>query len=210
MNAVSDARTVYVVDDDDAMRDSLRWLLESAGYRVLSYSTGERFLAAFRLDHAACLVLDVRLSGITGLELQQELNRRGVSLPIIFITGHGDVPMAVDAVKNGAFHFLEKPFNDTEMLRLIEDAATQRSPTAASDAQRRCAAARLETLTQREREVMDLVVQGRKNREIAEVLGISVKTVEAHRARAMEKMDVKSVAELVQATLSGQDHSLSR
>ena len=197
------ARAVYVVDDDDAMRDSLRWLLESAGYRVSSYSTAERFLAGFRRDHASCLVLDVRLSGITGLELQQELNRRGESLPIIFITGHGDVPMAVEAVKNGAFHFLEKPFKDAQFLHLIEQAATQRSSGSAAKAQKRCAAAKLETLTLREREVMDLVVQGRKNKQIAEELAISVKTVEAHRARAMEKMEVSSVAELVQVSLSG-------
>ena len=196
------AQAVYVVDDDEAMRDSLRWLLESAGYRVSSYSTAARFLAGYRRDHASCLVLDVRLTGITGLELQQELNRRGDSLPIIFITGHGDVPMAVEAVKNGAFHFLEKPFKDAEILRLIENAATQSTPGAVAKAQRRCAAAKLETLTQREREVMDLVVQGRKNKQIAEGLGISVKTVEAHRAKAMEKMEVTSVAELVSATLS--------
>ena len=198
------AGTVYVVDDDEAMRDSLRWLLESAGYRVSSYSSAERFLTAFRRDHASCLVLDVRLSGITGLELQQELNRRGESLPIIFITGHGDVPMAVQAVKDGAFHFLEKPFKDAQILRLIEAAALQRTGSAAK-AQRRCAAAKLETLTQREREVMDLVVEGRKNKQIADDLGISVKTVEAHRARAMEKMDVSSVAELVSATLSARN-----
>jgi FixJ family two-component response regulator len=196
-------QAVYVVDDDDAMRDSLRWLLESAGYRVSSYSTAERFLAGYRRDHASCLVLDVRLSGITGLELQQELNRRGEGLPIIFITGHGDVPMAVEAVKNGAFHFLEKPFTDAQILRLIEDAAMQLTPGSVSRAQKRCAAAKLETLTQREREVMDLVVQGRKNKQIADDLRISVKTVEAHRARAMEKMDVSSVAELVKVTLSG-------
>jgi RNA polymerase sigma factor (sigma-70 family) len=202
MTTAAQVQSVYVVDDDEAMRDSLRWLLESAGYRVSSYSTAERFLAAFRRDHASCLVLDVRLTGITGLELQQELNRRGESLPIIFITGHGDVPMAVEAVKNGAFHFLEKPFKDAQILRLIEQAATERTPGALAQAQRRCAAAKLETLTQREREVMDLVVQGRKNKQIAEDLGISVKTVEAHRARAMEKMDVSSVAELVSATLS--------
>jgi len=198
-------QAVYVVDDDDAMRDSLRWLLESAGYRVSSYSTAERFLAGYRRDHASCLVLDVRLSGITGLELQQELNRRGESLPIIFITGHGDVPMAVDAVKNGAFHFLEKPFTDEQILRLIDDAAMQLTPGTDSKAQKRCAAAKLETLTQREREVMDLVVQGRKNKQIADDLRISVKTVEAHRARAMEKMDVSSVAELVSATLSAKN-----
>ena len=202
MTAGAQVRSVYVVDDDEAMRDSLRWLLESAGYRVSSYSTAERFLAAFRRDHASCLVLDVRLTGITGLELQQELNRRGELLPIIFITGHGDVPMAVEAVKHGAFHFLEKPFKDAEILRLIEEAATERTPGSVAKAQKRCAAAKLETLTQREREVMDLVVQGRKNKQIAEDLGISVKTVEAHRAKAMEKMDVSSVAELVQVTLS--------
>ncbi|HYC44139.1 MAG TPA: response regulator [Burkholderiales bacterium] len=205
MNDTTAARAVYVVDDDDAMRDSLRWLLESAGYRVASFSCAERFLGALRPGDASCLVLDVRMPGLTGLELQQELNRRGVSVPIIFITGHGDVPMAVDALKNGAFHFLEKPFQGERLLELIEQASTQRTPAETERAQRRCAAARLATLTQREREVMDLVVLGRKNKQIAEALGISVKTVEAHRARAMEKMDVTSVAELVQATLSGKN-----
>jgi FixJ family two-component response regulator len=197
-------RTVYVVDDDDAMRDSLRWLLESAGYRVASYSSAERFLAAFRANHATCLVLDVRLSGLTGLELQQELNRKGANLPIIFITGHGDVPMAVQALKSGAFHFLEKPFEGERLLELIEQTASLAVPEA-ERTRRRCAAARVTTLTHREREVMELVVQGRKNREIAEALSISVKTVEAHRARAMEKMEVSSVAELVQAMLGSKN-----
>src|SRR4029453_17134123 len=107
------------------LRDSLRWLLESAGYRGSVFSTAERFLSAYRPGLASCLLLDVRMPGITGLELQQELNRRGQGLPIIFITGHGDVPMAVEAVKSGAFHFLEKPFQDAQLLRLIEEAATQ-------------------------------------------------------------------------------------
>ena len=203
MTTAAPERAVYVVDDDDAMRDSLRWLLESAGYRVASYPTAERFLAAYQNGAPSCLVLDVRMPGLTGLELQQELNRRGAALPIIFITGHGDVPMAVDALKNGAFHFLEKPFQGERLLQLIAQATQTSTPADAARAQRRCAAARLATLTQREREVMDLVVQGRKNKQIAEVLGISVKTVEAHRARAMEKMDVSSLAELVQATLGG-------
>jgi FixJ family two-component response regulator len=201
--AAGEARTVYVVDDDEAMRDSLRWLLESAGYRVSSYSSAERFLAGFRPDRAACLVLDVRMPGLTGLELQQELNRRGTPLPIIFITGHGDVPMAVDALKSGAYHFLEKPFKGDHLLELIGQALSVGAPGEIERSKRRCAAARLATLTQREREVMELVVHGRKNREIAEALGISVKTVEAHRARAMEKMEVSSIAELVQATLNG-------
>ena len=198
MNAPLPATLVYVVDDDEAMRDSLRWLLESTGYRVSAYSSAEKFLSAYKPDVAACVVLDVRMPRLSGLELQQELNRRGENLPIIFITGHGDVPMAVNAVKSGAFHFLEKPFKDEQLLALIEQAATLLTRPAPTG---RCAAAKLATLTQREREVADLVVGGLKNKQIAEQLGISVKTVEAHRARAMEKMDVSSVAELVRATL---------
>ena len=203
MTVSAESPLVYVVDDDEALRDSLRWLLESAGYRAATYSTAERFLTAYRPGFASCLVLDVRMPGLTGLELQQELNRRGKSLPIIFITGHGDVPMAVTAVKNGAYHFLEKPFKDAQLLKVIEQAAARGGTGAGDDALRQCAAARLATLTQREREVLDLVVNGRKNKQIAEDLGISVKTVEAHRAHAMEKMGATSVAELVHASLSG-------
>lgn len=202
MSSIANSRLVYVVDDDDAMRDSLRWLLESTGYRVAAYSTAQRFLIAYKAGAAACLVLDVRMPGLSGLELQQELNRRGETLPIIFITGHGDIPMAVSAVKRGAFNFLEKPFMDAQLLALIEEAASGQSPATAEVVGERCAAARLATLTQREREVMNLVVRGLKNKQIADALGISVKTVEAHRARAMEKMDVGSVAELVRATMS--------
>jgi FixJ family two-component response regulator len=201
MNAPEKQSLVYVVDDDDALCDSLRWLLESAGYRVSTHANAACFLRAYKPSIAVCLVLDVRMPGLSGLELQQELVRRGAALPIIFVTGHGDVPMAVEAVKNGAFHFLEKPFKDEQLLRLIEGAAQQAIP-ALEQAHRLCAAARLATLTQREREVMDLVVQGRKNKQIADDLRISIKTVEAHRARAMEKMDVSSVAELVRATLT--------
>jgi RNA polymerase sigma factor (sigma-70 family) len=201
MNAPEKHPLVYVVDDDDALCDSLRWLLESAGYRVSTHSSAECFLRSFKPGFAVCIVLDVRMPGLSGLELQQDLIRRAATLPIIFVTGHGDVPMAVDAVKNGAFHFLEKPFKDEQLLRLIDSAARQAVP-APEQAQRLCAAARLATLTQREREVMDLVVQGRKNKQIADDLRISIKTVEAHRARAMEKMDVSSVAELVRATMA--------
>jgi FixJ family two-component response regulator len=205
MSATSSGRLVYVVDDDEALRDSVRWLLESTGYRIAAYSTAERFLAAYKPGCATCLVLDVRMPGLTGLELQQELNRRGETLPIIFITGHGTVPMAVNAVKSGAFHFLEKPFKDAQLLALIEEAAGTTGAVTTPQSNPRCAAARLSTLTQREREVMDRVIQGLKNRQIADQLGISVKTVEAHRARAMEKMEVSSVAELVQATLGAKN-----
>jgi FixJ family two-component response regulator len=207
MTLTANSRLVYVVDDDEALRDSLRWLLESSGYRTAAYATAERFLTAYKPGLASCLVLDVRMPGVTGLQLQQELNRRGETLPIIFITGHGDVPMAVNAVKSGAFHFLEKPFKDAQLLALIDEAAALGTATMPEHVPGRCAAARLSTLTQREREVMDLVIHGLKNRQIADQLGISVKTVEAHRARAMGKMDVGSVAELVQATLSAKTPS---
>ena len=204
MNAAGNGHLVYVVDDDEAMRDSLRWLIESSGYRVAAYSSAERFLAAYKTGTASCLVLDVRMSGISGLQLQQELNRRGETLPIIFITGHGDVPMAVNAVKSGAYNFLEKPFKDAQLLSLIEEVAARGSATS-SHVEGRCAAARLATLTLREREVTELVVRGFKNKKIADDLNISVKTVEAHRARAMEKMEVSSIAELVRAMMSAKD-----
>ena len=205
MTSLANGHLVYVVDDDEALRDSLRWLLESSGYRVAAYSSAERFLGAYKRDVATCLVLDVRMGAMSGLQLQEELNRRGETLPIIFITGHGDVPMAVDAVKRGAFNFLEKPFKDAQLLALIDQAAAQGTTAASARVESRCAAARLATLTQREREVMELVVRGFKNKQIADDLKISVKTVEAHRARAMEKMDVSSVAELVQSTLSARN-----
>ena len=122
MSSSHDAPLVYVVDDDEALRDSLRWLLESAGYRTMTHSTGEQFMREYEPGSAVCLVLDVRLPGMSGLDLQQELNRRGESLPIIFISGHGDVPTAVEAMKSGACHFLRKPFQDAQLLSLIDDA----------------------------------------------------------------------------------------
>src|SRR5512140_2560579 len=143
----SDGPVVHVVDDDEALRDSLRWLLESAGHGVATYSTAESFLADFEPERPGCLVLDIRMPGMSGLELQDKLNRRGYTIPIIFVTGHGDVPMAVNAVKKGALEFIEKPFNDQAFLVLIKNAL-------AVDAEMRRAAARLEALTQREREVM--------------------------------------------------------
>jgi len=194
-------RLVYVVDDDDAFRDSLRWLLESAGYRTALFPSAERFLESYRAGSGACLLLDVRMPGLSGIELQAELNRRGDRLPVIFLTGHGDVPMAVEAVKKGAFYFLEKPFDDRELLSLIEEAVQLDADALQERGRRLAAIARLASLTQREREVLELVVAGKKNKQIAEALGISVKTVEAHRARGMEKAGASSVAELVQIAL---------
>lgn len=201
MSSAREPSLVCVVDDDEAFRDSLRWLLESAGYRVAGFASAEPFLEAYRPGTGACLVLDVRMPGRSGLELQEEMNRRRYDLPTIFVTGHGDVPMAVTAVKRGAFDFIEKPFKDEELLALIEKAVAQDAASRHEHAQQLTTAARLAMLTPREREIMDLVVAGKKNKTIADELGISVKTVEIHRGRVMEKMGVDSVADLVRIAL---------
>jgi RNA polymerase sigma factor (sigma-70 family) len=195
---------VHIVDDDEAMRDSLKWLLESRGLAVELYPSGEAFLHAFNSGFCGCLVLDVRMPGMTGLDLYGQLQARASTLPVIFITGHGDVPMAVSALKQGAADFIEKPFNDQDMLRLIESCMRQDSAAAAKRAESASVAQRLDSLTQREREVLDLVVAGKLNKQIADELGISIKTVEVHRSRVMQKMGASSVAELVQLTLKNQ------
>ncbi|MHB8665989.1 MAG: response regulator transcription factor [Burkholderiales bacterium] len=192
---------VYIVDDDDAMRDSLKWLLESRGLKVELYSSGEAFLKDFSVEFCGCLVLDVRMPGMNGMDLHASLRARNSTLPVIFITGHGDVPMAVAALKKGAADFIEKPFNDQDMLRLIESCLKQDRAAAAQRAERASLAQSLENLTQREREVLSLIVAGKLNKQIADDLGISIKTVEVHRSRVMEKMGANSVAELVQLVL---------
>jgi RNA polymerase sigma factor (sigma-70 family) len=192
---------VYIVDDDEAMRDSLKWLLESRGLKVELYSSGEAFLGAFSSDFCGCLVLDVRMPGMNGMDLYARLQARASALPVIFITGHGDVPMAVSALKKGAADFIEKPFNDQDMLRLIESCLKQDRAAAARRAEKASLAQTLESLTQREREVLNLIVAGKLNKQIADDLSISIKTVEVHRSRVMEKMGANSVAELVQFVL---------
>jgi FixJ family two-component response regulator len=194
-------RLVYVVEDDDALRDSLCWLIESAGYAVAAYGSAESFLAYLEPEGGDCLVLDVRMPGMNGIELQERLIRHRRHIPIIFITGHGDVPMAVSAIKRGAYDFIEKPFQDRELLARIE-AVMKADPRSAADRERRhVVASRLTMLSQREREVMDRVIDGKSNKCIAKELGITVKTVEAHRARMMGKLDVGSVAELVRLSI---------
>jgi FixJ family two-component response regulator len=202
---IADGQRVYVVDDDEAMRDSLVWLLESQGFPVDVYPSAESFLEAYREGMRGCLVLDVRMPGMSGLELYERLGARGATLPVVFVTGHGDVPMAVSALKKGAVDFIEKPFNDRDMLRLVEQCLE--IDLAQGDARRRAVevARRVATLTDRERAVMELVVAGRSNKEIGDLLDISVKTVEVHRGRVMEKMGAGSVAELVQAALEHAD-----
>ena len=195
---------VHIVDDDEAMRDSLKWLVESRGLRVELYPSAEAFLDAYDNGFCGCLVLDVRMPGMNGLDLYEQLQARGGALPVIFITGHGDVPMAVSALKKGAADFIEKPFNDQDMLGLIESCLKQDRAAAAKRAENASVAQRLDRLTQREREVLGLIVGGRLNKQIADDLGISIKTVEVHRSRVMEKMGANSVAELVQLVLKSQ------
>lgn len=202
MSLSPEAPTVYVVDDDEAMRDSLQWLLEAERLRVAAFASAEEFLAAFRPGLAGCLILDVRMPGMSGLELHDRLAERRCTLPVIFVTGHGDVPMAVSAIKKGAAEFIEKPFNDRDLLEMVERClqldAERRRQAGEVDSMR----ARLAELTPREREVMDQVIAGKLNKIIADELGISIKTVEVHRARIMEKTGARSVAELVQLVMT--------
>jgi len=188
---------VYVVDDDASSRQSLEFLIRASGYTVRAFSSSKDFLASARPEIPACLVLDVRMPGLTGLELQGELAKRGVRLPIIFITGHGDIPMSVQAMKAGALEFLTKPFPDDNMLKAItlaidRDRVAHRERLEMAELRRRHA-----RLTPREREVMASVVTGLLNKQVAAELGASEKTIKAHRAKVMQKMEASSLADLV-------------
>jgi two-component system, LuxR family, response regulator FixJ len=196
------APTVYVVDDDDRMRRALDTLLSTVGYKTAVFSRPSEFLATFRPDSPGCLVLDIRMPDMSGLELQQHLNRIGSMLPVIFITGHGDVPMAVQAMKEGAFEFIQKPFRDQDLLDRINHALKQDAEIRNTVARRAEVLHRLESLTPRERQVMDLVVDGAANKVIAIDLELSERTVEIHRAKVMEKMGARSVAHLVKLQLT--------
>ncbi len=195
-NGQNAVNTVFIVDDDDDFRDSLHWLLDSATYQIKSYSSGEQFLDSYA-GEPGCLLLDIRMPGINGLALQRELNERRFRLPIIIITGHGDIPMAVSAIRNGALDFVEKPFDD----QVLQDHVSR--ALALSEQWRIEAAREVEvlghwnTLSKREKQVMQLVVEGLANKAIAETLDISPKTVEVHRARVMSKMHAQNLPELV-------------
>ena len=194
--------TIFIVDDDPAMRDSLSWLIETIGYPVKVFSSAQEFLDAYQPDDPGCLILDVRLPGMSGLQLQQKMKGDGIHLPIIIISGHGDVPMAVKAMQQGAMVFLEKPFRDQELLDNIQEALVvdeqNRKRDAISSEVQTC----VDLLTQREKEVMELMVKGNPSKEIARHCGISVKTIEIHRARVMEKMKASSLPELVHMVLN--------
>ncbi len=195
---------VYVVDDDDAVRSALKLQIKSIGLAVEGYASAPDFLAHFDSQRPSCLVLDVRMPSMSGLELQQELNQRGAIIPVIFITGHGDIPMAVDAMQHGAFDFLQKPFRDQDLIDRIQRAlardATNRQQLQQGDRIRD----HLSSLTPREQEVLHLLVSGKQNKVMAAELGVSQRTVEIHRARVMEKMEANSVAQLVRMVIEQQ------
>lgn len=188
---------VHVVDDDEPMRDSLSWLLESHDMRVTTFDTAESYLRSTLANAHACLLLDVRMPGISGVQLHEALIARGSKIPIIFLTGHADVAMAVEAVKKGAYHFVEKPFGEEALVSLIKRAVLEQDERERNDFDQHESDAKLGTLTPREREVLDMIVEGKLSKTIAATFGISPKTVEGHRAHIMEKLNAKSVAELV-------------
>jgi len=192
---------VFVVDDDQAMRRSLEWLIESIGMKVKTYSSADEFLRSYYPGRAGCLLLDVRMPGMSGLDLQAHLAREDSRLPVIIITGHGDVAMAVKAMKAGAVDFIEKPFHDEDLLSSIRNALAFDEKQRSLQSQRAEIATRLAELTPREHEVMEMVTEGLSNKEIAASLGVTAKTVEAHRARVMDKMQAGSLAELVRMVL---------
>ena len=192
---------VFVVDDDAAVRDSLRWLMDSVGLRVEEFASGEAFLAEITPQHPGCVVLDLRMPGLGGLEVHQRLRDRGIDLPVIVISGHGDVPVAVRALKSGVADFIEKPFSDQELLDCVQQALRRDIGNRLQQLKREELTTRYLTLTPRELDVLRLVVDGLTNKEISATLGISLKTVETHRARVMEKMAAGSVSELVRMTL---------
>lgn len=189
--------TVYIVDDDLAVRESLADLVDSVGYRYSTFANANDFLADFTPDQLGCLVLDIRMPGMSGLELQQELMRREALLPIIFITGHGDIPMAVQAIKNGALDFIQKPFRDQDLLDRINQALNSCNQQQDNQQQAQSVKKHIHDLTPRELQVMQMIVEGKANKVIAIELQLSQRTIEVHRKNVMQKLEAHSLAELV-------------
>jgi FixJ family two-component response regulator len=201
MSLIPKKGTVYVVDDDEAVRDSLQWLLEGKGYRVRCFDSAESFLSRYDAREVACLIVDIRMGGMTGLELQARLIDIRSPLPIVFITGHGDVPMAVGTMKKGAMDFIQKPFNEAELVPLVEQMLDHAKDAFAGSQLAASRETLLSKLTLRESQVLERIVAGRLNKQIADDLGISIKTVEAHRANIMEKLSANTVADLLKIAL---------
>ena len=197
----SEKAKVFIVDDDDAVRNSLRLLFKTVGIEAIGFESGDQFLQDFDSDWQGCVVLDIRMPGTSGLEVQKLLNERGNCMPIIFITGHGDVPMAVEAMQSGAFDFVQKPFRDQELMDRVSQALSAAEENLEDEQQKKQVAGFYATLTPRETEVMHCVVKGQANKVIAMDLEVSQRTVEIHRARVMEKMHARSLADLVRMSL---------
>jgi two-component system response regulator FixJ len=192
---------VFVVDDDEAVRGALRLLLKSVGLAAVAFATAQEFLSTYESSQPGCLVLDVRMPEMSGLELQQQLNIRGAVIPVIFISGHGDIPMAVEAIQQGAFDFLQKPFRDQDLIDRIQRALAKDRTSRAELQERALIRERISTLTPRESEVLKLVTSGKPNKVMAGDLGLSQRTIEIHRSRVMEKMAASSIAQLVRMVL---------
>ena len=201
MSLIPKKGTVYVVDDDEAVRDSLQWLLEGKDYRVRCFDSGETFLGRYDPKEVACVLVDIRMAGMTGLELQDRLIERNSPLPIVFITGHGDVPMAVDTMKKGALDFIQKPVDEETLVSVVERMLAAAKDSFAESLQAASRHALISKLTTRESQVLERIVAGRLNKQIADDLGISIKTVEAHRANIMEKLNANTVADLLKIAL---------
>ncbi len=195
----------HIVDDDEAIRDALAWLFRTRAVECRAWESGEAFLDAWQPDWRGCIVLDIRMHGMNGLECFDALNARGNALPVIFLTGHGDVPMAVGALKAGAFDFLEKPFKDNDLVDVVLRAIDSDTRRHASQATQADIAGRMGLLTPREHEVMQRVLAGKFNKVIADELNISMRTVEVHRSRVFEKMGVRSAVELAQFLAPGRE-----
>ena len=201
MSLIPKKGTVYVVDDDEAVRDSLQWLLEGKDYRVRCFDSAESFLSRYDAREVACLIIDIRMGGMNGLELQSRLIESNSPLPLAFITGHGDVPMAVDTMKKGAMDFIQKPFNEGQLVPLVERMLEQAKESFAEYQSAATRDALMARLTLRESQVLERIVAGRLNKQIADDLGISIKTVEAHRANIMEKLNANTVTDLLKIAL---------
>ena len=187
---------VHLVDDDEAIRDAIAWLLKSRGIIASTYESAEAFLAAWTPQLKGCVVLDMRMTGMSGLDCFDELRARQSQLPVIFLTGHGDVPLAVATLKKGAFDFFEKPFNDQDLVNRISEAMAQNAALLAANATADSVNTRISKLTSREKQIMELVLAGKYNKIIADELNISMRTVEVHRANLFDKMEVKTAVEL--------------
>ena len=201
MNPIPEKITIYVVDDDEAVRDSLQWLLEGKGYRVRCFDSSETFLTRYDPREVACLFVDIRMNGMSGLELQDKLIERKSPLPIVFITAHGDVPMAVETMKKGALDFIQKPFDENKLFALVEKMQERAQAAFVSHQRANTREILLGKLTNREAQVLERIVAGRLNKQIADDLNISSKTVEAHRANIMEKLGANTVADLLKVAL---------